>query len=422
MRLLSVIGIVTLYVTVNTNGLPAPASTVKTWLSNDKRDQSQQFVSNLARNFSSFYFDRMTEYVGKNRIVSSLSAFIPMSLLSYGARGETRKNFLDVIRLPKHKARMAENGYKIMLQSLAKYDIRLETKMLVPTGVRLNPEFIDLSTKVFNTEIEYADTTDVTDKQKNPTELIEPQPTGRALSFSLNNTIRFKGIWKKAFDKFFTTLRPFHAFGDDDPVMVPTMYTTGRFKHGRIDEISASFVELPYESNSEDDAMSMFILLPDEVEGDDWVYMISNLRNITLSRLLNSTEKEVAVTLPKFNIETELSLNEFLNRISSFSGPSNFSGIFDADAQFDLGESVTKIVIEVDEEGEEAAASSGISYYDSTVLATLDSKTRSAAREVTEFNVDRPFAALIITKGNIFMDIFCINYPGSEYPPYGMII
>lgn len=61
----------------------------------------------------------LTQFGNRNRVISPLSVFIPMSLLSYGAQEETKKNILSVIGLRGSGARMAKVGFEKYLNKLA---------------------------------------------------------------------------------------------------------------------------------------------------------------------------------------------------------------------------------------------------------------------------------------------------------------
>ncbi|XP_043268133.1 serine protease inhibitor 3/4-like [Venturia canescens] len=465
MRLLFIIGVLTFYATINSE-----ANSVS--LKDERRKESQQFVVDLARNFSSFYFQVSAVFSVPERIVSPLSIFIPMSMLAYGARGRTKDTYLKAIGLPKSKTSLAKVGYEIFLDNLAKYDVQMKTKIFVPSDFEVKSGFEKTTKKVFKVEYEKVPVTDgfmdsgkinewvAAQTHNNVTKLFESQRIGPDPNMVLVNTVYFKGTWQKAFNKSLTELRPFHPLNSERSVDVPTMYTEGRFRYGRMDGFNASFIELPYKSNSENETMSMFIILPDDKKWDDWKWLVYELRNMNLNKLLNSTEKDVKLYLPKFKIEINQSLTRIIDRILNpdlskienhvdsapsvaalrarqaaelerFIGfpsprqkrgakadrpkPARFSGFFKHPKPMKLGETATKIVIEVGEEGQETAESSGISY--NAFEASSDRKTRSANLELIEFKVDRPFIAIVALKGRILTDIFSINFNGFTFIP-----
>ncbi|XP_043283546.1 antichymotrypsin-2-like isoform X2 [Venturia canescens] len=469
MRLQWIASIVTFCVAMSSHAVPTVLQNAEAALpsigeSCSDRNFCEWLVLELASNFSSFYFQKRAEYKTIDVTTSPLSVFIPLSMLSYGARGETRAMFLDAIGLPENKTQMAKVGYAIFMNELAKYDVRIKTKIFVPSGVKLKPDFVDLCTKVFNSEIESVAVTDgsidnnrideffVAETNNNVKSLLKRQ-IARDPSIVLVNTVYFKGVWKTAFDSSLTQLRPFYL-GNEYEKNVLTMATIGRFRHGRLDDFNADFIDLPYKSNGEGGAMSMFVILPDVSEDPtDWLYLIHKLRNMKLTRLLNSTEEELEVHLPKFKIETEQSLNSTLIDIlnpdlsltenhvntrpdvnemrvsfwSSFGGISpqkiekyqnpetgDFSGISESLKQLNLGESMTKIVLEVDEKGEQAAESSGI-FYKTAETTLADRKTRSVVQSPKQFKVNRPFYAMIVTKGEVLINIFSMFVPGTNF-------
>ncbi|XP_043275066.1 serine protease inhibitor 3/4-like [Venturia canescens] len=431
MRLAFVIGIVTLYVTLDSHAVPAPSHGTRPTVSVNERKQSQQFVVDLARNFSSLYFEKLTRYVPAGRILSPLSVFIPISMLTYGSRRSTRKSFLKAIGLSQNQIQMAKTGYMKYLDQLANYDISIKTKLFVPEGVELESYFKSLAKKTFHSEIEAVSVTDgfmdgtkinewvAVQTHNNVTELFKPEHIGPNPSFVLVNTVYFKGTWKQAFDKSRTKLRPFHPFGGES-LNVKTMYTVGHFRYGQLNDFDIHFIELPYKSNSIKNAMSMFILLSKQMTYNPWIEKLPALRNMKLEKLLDSEERKVEVFLPKFKIETTLSLNKWLNNVFASAPPfkeaADFTGMFKSSQRFNFSESVSKVAIEVDEEGHETAESSGISY-NSTRTAESSRKTRSTDEQVMQFKVDRPFIAMIVAKGRVLTDIFSISFNGVEFIP-----
>uniref|UniRef100_A0A8C0FYU9 Serpin domain-containing protein n=1 Tax=Chelonoidis abingdonii TaxID=106734 RepID=A0A8C0FYU9_CHEAB len=96
-------------------------------------------------------------------------------------------------------------------------------------------------------------------------------------------------------------------------------------------------------------------------------------------------EDEVEVSLPQFKIETEAQLNQHLKALGItdvFSHESDLSGIAEA-ADLSVSEAVHKAYIEVNEEGTEAAAATGIGIGVTSVIRRI------------EFVADHPFLFFI---------------------------
>jgi serpin B len=92
------------------------------------------------------------------------------------------------------------------------------------------------------------------------------------------------------------------------------MHQTAKFRYAEIPEWKAKVLELPYEKHE----MSMIIILPDEIDGlkavEEKMAAEGNLNKV----LDHLSEVEVIVSLPKFKIETEMDLKEFLPKVCMF--------------------------------------------------------------------------------------------------------
>ena len=120
------------------------------------------------------------------------------------------------------------------------------------------------------------------------------------------------------------------------------------------------------------------------------------------------TRKKVALTLPKFRFETDLVLNDALRRMGVervFSGSAQLGGISDASIAVDQVRQ--KCFIEVNEQGSEAAAVTGIG-----VRLT---SARPADMPVV-MTVDRPFYFAIVDNeaDNILFIGRVMNLGGEE--------
>jgi len=143
------------------------------------------------------------------------------------------------------------------------------------------------------------------------------------------------------------------------------MTRNGKFNYTEIDELDSKLLELPYSS----DDMSLYIVLPNQRDG------LKNLRNnlndfAVIEKSINELrEVEVHTTIPKFKIEGSYSLKDELSRLGMkevFTRNADLSGI---DGRKDLAVSavIHKAVIEVNEEGSEAAAATAIIVTNSSV-------------------------------------------------------
>lgn len=204
----------------------------------------------------------------------------------------------------------------------------------------------------------------------------------------LTNAIYFKGTWEKQFDKARTMDEDFRI-SSGQVVKVPMMRLTGdeaEFNYAETGELQ--MLEMLYEG----DDLSMIILLPrdDGLESLESALTKDNL-NEWKSRL---SMQRVNVYMPKFTFETKYFLNENLREMGmpiAFSpGAADFSGMSDAGDLY-IGIVVHQAFVDVNEEGTEAAAATGVG-----IMAT-------SMPMVKEFRANHPFMFIIQERetGNI---------------------
>jgi serine protease inhibitor len=141
-------------------------------------------------------------------------------------------------------------------------------------------------------------------------------------------------------------------------------------------------LELPYTGSD----LSMLIILPKD---HDLSALIDTLDSTTLtSWKAEMTETELDIYLPKFTVETSYSLNDYLKELGMqlpFTLAADFSGITGKPDLY-ISDVVHKAYIDVNEEGTEAAAATG-------VIMSLTSTGEFPTPIV--FDCDHPFLYLI---------------------------
>jgi serpin B len=193
----------------------------------------------------------------------------------------------------------------------------------------------------------------------------------------LTNAIYFKGDWASPFSKRGTHDAFFHL-GNGGTVSVPLMAQTAKFGYAEGDGFQV--LELPYAGKD----LSMVVFLPKKADG------LADLeRRLTEEHVRTALTRlrpdEVHVFLPKFKMTAELNLGETLQTMGlkqAFTASADFSGM-DGQRDLFLSAVVHKAYVDVNEEGTEAAAATGITI------------TRMAARVSPVFRADHPFVFLI---------------------------
>ena len=141
-------------------------------------------------------------------------------------------------------------------------------------------------------------------------------------------------------------------------------------------------LELPYV----DEELSMVILLPKKFDALDEFEKTLTPDNLT-QWLANIHKREVVVFVPKFKMTSQFSLASVLKSMGmkdAFSSDANFSGINGKRDLF-ISAVIHKAYVEVNEEGTEAAAATG-------VVMRL---TSIGPASIPVFRADHPFLFLI---------------------------
>ncbi len=206
-----------------------------------------------------------------------------------------------------------------------------------------------------------------------PSLFSEPLPAETRLV--LANAVYLKAKWRNEFKASATSPAPFHRERGD--VSTEFMHQATRLSFAIGPNFSA--VDLPYRASN----LSLLVVLPGAA---GLAALESELGRRGLGSVVHFLHPEtVKLSLPRFHLETETELTPVLEALGvtlPFSAAANFSGITAAEP---LRISEVKHIadIEVDEEGTEAAAVTGIS-----IIAV--SAVAPPLKFVT-FNADHPF-------------------------------
>lgn len=193
------------------------------------------------------------------------------------------------------------------------------------------------------------------------------------------------------FNASLTTVLPFFDEAGNFIENAPMMYQVGSFPAASIPELNATVLELPY---GIENRLCMLLLLPYKTRHLSSVF--DKLSNYTIEMIVNEVhrydqyedpdENEVELTLPRFKIDSDLSLNtvlETMGIVDLFSADKANLMKMSQDPIF-VSNVIHKAIIEVNEVGTEAASVSG---------GTVAFKQHPSA-----FNCNRPFGFLIVEK------------------------
>lgn len=192
----------------------------------------------------------------------------------------------------------------------------------------------------------------------------------------LTNAIYFNAAWANPFKPADTKLADF-TLGDGSKVQVQTMAQNQDLAYG--DGADYAAVSLPYDGGE----LSMVLILPPQGGLDAFEASLTPARLTTILGGLST--HSVAITLPRFKIESSLSLGEQLDKLGmpdAFSEAADFSGI-DGKRDLSISAVVHKAFVDVSETGTEAAAATGV------VVGV------TSAPPPAEIHLDHPYLFLI---------------------------
>jgi len=350
-----------------------------------------------------FYFNIKDDEKG-NIFYSPYSISTALAMTYEGARGKTADEIQSVFHFPKDDATRRSSVaaiYNGLNKKDAKYRLRTANALWVQKDYRLLNGYIDTIEKYYlgkATNVDFAGATEharqtinnwVEDKTENKIKDLFPQGSLNSLTrLVLTNAIYFKGIWVKQFSKSETRDEDFRV-SKGQTVKVPMMRRTdakAKFNYAETEDLQ--ILEMLYEGGD----LSMLVLLP---RGDDLKPLEDSLTLKNLNEWKNELkEQRVDVYMPKFTFKSKYFLNENLKEMGmplAFTPRADFSGIA-GDRDLFIQLVVHQAFVDVNEEGTEAAAATGVSV-----------GLVSVGPPILIFRADHPFIFIIQEKetGNI---------------------
>lgn len=332
------------------------------------------------------------EDADKNIFISPMSISSALAMAYNGAEGSTKEAMENALGFSGIDRVLVKESFKNLYAYLKKVDKKIDLNIAnsiwIKKGERINNDYIKNTEKNFDarvSELDFSDpgSVDVINKwiKKETNGKIEKMldsPIDPLIVMYLVNAIYFKGEWSEPFNPNITKDWTFHQYGGGEQT-VKMMSRKDSYKFLQSRDFKA--VRLPYGNGN----TSMSIILPDE--GVDINEFIDNLDRDTWYDIRGTMRgDEVEVKIPRFTMEYGIkSLNDSLKSLGmevAFSETADFSGIRDYVC---ISEVFHKAIIEVNEEGSTAAAS------------TVAAMTPAAApvKEPLTFIADRPFIFLI---------------------------
>lgn len=364
----------------------------------------QSGLNTLVEANSLFVFDLYHQLQSNkgNLVFSPYSIYTTFGMAASGAKGETATEMQKTLHYATSLAPfIGQISKKLTEGSTTKNApvVTLANAIWIQEGLPLLPPFQQAITGSYNAALEQVNfEKDVPVAVRKINQWVAKQTQGRInqllttqeltkeTRLVLTSAIYMKGQWNHPFERNLTKKGPFYLT-DQHTRQVEMMHNTARYPV-LIDETFA-MIEIPYLNTSQKGPqLSMFILLPNDVQGLERVGKDLSYENWQKWKK-KLQEKHVNLSLPKFRVDQRLDLNQTmieLGMVKAFSPQADFSGITGQKDLF-INASVHKSFIRVDENGTEAAAATGVG---------MNLTSFEEPQEMINFIVDRAFLFMIV--------------------------
>ena len=331
-------------------------------------------TANTEFGFNLFDEIRKTDQ-GKNMFISPFSVSVALAMTLNGAAAETEQAMTDTLQLQGLNSESINAGYaglhQTLLTSDPKVTLTIANSLWARQDVPFKQDFLQRNTEFFGAEISTLDFSDPS-ASKTINQWVDTQTHGKLKKIVgdridadtvlfLINAIYFKGTWQTKFDPSETRDGTFYlATGAEK--QTPMMSRTGDYSYYTNYDANFQALSLPYGSGR----TSMYIFLPGHESDLD-----AFLEHLNTERweqwMPQFYKQEVYLALPKFKLEYEKQLNDPLKALGmdvAFS-PSRadfgrMAPLEMLDGNLYIGEVLQKAVVEVNEEGTEAAAATKV--------------------------------------------------------------
>jgi serpin B len=352
-----------------------------------------------------------------NLFFSPYSISTALAMTYAGARGQTQEQMARVLCFPTSAQTLQTletGGQPLSPEQFAqafgriikdlnarggqnKYELRVANALWGQKGYEFLPAYVQLVEKQYEGKLQTVDFVAAAEqarrtinawveKQTNDKikDLISPGMLDALTRLVLTNAIYFKGNWARQFEKKGTQDAPFTLL-DGSTVQIPMMNQQAEFGYAQVESLQV--LEMPYVGEE----LSMVVLLPKEPGGIGTLEKSLTAEN--LAKWLDAMRKrEVIVALPKFKMTSKFGLNDVLQSMGmteAFSDRADFTGMTSRRDLF-ISAVIHQAFVEVNEEGTEAAAATGVTM-----------KALSVGPGQTPiFRADHPFLFLVRDKAS----------------------
>lgn len=321
--------------------------------------------------------------------VSPYSVISALLLLMAGTGGKSKSQIKSSILSDKWNdvdlyLRYEALNYKVF--DVKEVELYFATKLFLKNGLTFTKNMRDVAEVTFDASVGYKDFSKPKVSAHYMNRFISKRTNGKIKNMIswqwlnnntvmvLANAVYFKGTWSGKFDRKKTKQRDFFA-KNNNKIKVSMMEKEDKVLF--VNEEHFSAITLPYKGDQYD----MVIVLPKDNAG------LPNLKKTfssDVARIIDkkSSYKDATINLPKFKFQADINLKDLLPKLGItdiFNGNvADFTNlVYEVKEAIYISEARHRVIIEVNEEGTEAAAAT-------TLVATVKSTP-------VKFIADHPF-------------------------------
>ena len=356
-------------------------------------------VAGISRNIFNSLVEQEENSTRTNIIISPLSLFLSLSMLYHAAENSTKRELESFLQFESFEENRIEDTSRDLISNYGKRrrelntTIELANALFIDNDFRVNEEYQERMAASLFSSVQTVDFLHSEESANRINRWVENKTHDLISEFLssdeidvdtrmiLLNVIYFKANWMNKFDKLDTAETDFYLL-DNQVERVETMLQVGNFFYSDSETLNSKIVSLPYE----DENFSMLLFLPNSEGGDSLENVLDQVLSQDFNALIGSMNKtELQIGLPKFKLGYRTELRTTLENIGveSMFGNADFSNLSEEPVQVD--NILHETMIEVSEEGSEAAGVSG------SLLGTRS----GVLQRPTEVNFDRPFIFVI---------------------------
>jgi len=316
---------------------------------------------------------------GENLFFSPYSISSALAMTYGGARSRTAEEMAGVLHLglPDEQLHPAFAALASLMESAGNHQgcqLAIANALWGQDGYNFLADFLSLTEQYYGAGLNVVDFKNATEQARQTINLwVEENTNGKIKDLIadldpltrlvLTNAVYFKGTWASKFEQKNTQSANFWLT-PTEAVQVPMMHQMGNFKYKSYNNLT--ILELPYEG----EYLSMIILLPQAIDGLAELEKSLNRENLEnwLAEPNNdsgSAGREAVVYLPRFKVTSQFALAETLQSLGMqdafIAERADFSGM-DGTKDLFISAVVHKAFVEVNEEGTEAAAATGVGF------------------------------------------------------------